>query len=247
MTVPDDYVPGFVCHLGTCDVKVWGYVHYQPSIPGNAVFLAILGILAFVQLGLGIHYRTGLMAVTMLMGLGTEILGYIARILLHGDPFERAYFLWYLICLTIGPVFIAAAIYLSLGRIVVVYGQDISRIKPRTYTVVFLACDFVSLCVQAVGGGIAASTPVTNPTMVRHALITLCSGDLHILAPIPRRCEDDADKLVLSDRSRNTYSYRRSLVSSWQSVCIHCMQPRVLVACEKAPASAQSRVRRSCG
>ncbi|KAH8196203.1 hypothetical protein TruAng_009619 [Truncatella angustata] len=174
MTVPDDYVPGFVCQLGTCDVEEWGYVHYQPSIPGNALFLAIIVLFAICQLALGIYYKTGLMAVSILLGLATEALGYIARILLHTNPFDRAYFLWYLICLTIGPVFIAAAIYLSLGRIVVVYGEDISRIKPRTYTIIFMGCDIISLCIQAVGGGIAASTPITNQTMVLYAFIGLC-------------------------------------------------------------------------
>lgn len=101
MSVPDDYVEGFVCHIGTCSVEEWGYVHYQPSIAGNALFLAIVVILALCQLALGIRYKTGLMAVSMLLGLATEALGYIARILLHSDPFYRAYFLWYLITLTI--------------------------------------------------------------------------------------------------------------------------------------------------
>ncbi|KAH6654763.1 RTA1 like protein-domain-containing protein [Truncatella angustata] len=176
MTVPDDYVPGFVCQLGTCDVEEWGYVHYQPSIPGNALFLAIIVLFAICQLALGIYYKTGLMAVSILLGLATEALGYIARILLHTNPFDRAYFLWYLICLTIGPVFIAAAIYLSLGRIVVVYGEDISRIKPRTYTIIFMGCDIISLCIQAVGGGIAASTPITNQTMIDLGTHVLIAG-----------------------------------------------------------------------
>jgi len=93
-------------------------------------------------------------------------MGYIARVLMHGDPFDRDYFLWYLICLTIGPVFLAAAIYLCLSRIVVVYGEANSRLKPKTYSVFFLSCDFVSLVIQAVGGGIAASYPVINKKMV---------------------------------------------------------------------------------
>jgi len=63
-------------------------------------------------------------------------------------------------------VFFAAAIYLTLGRIVVVYGEDCSRLRPGTYTIIFLGCDVVSLVVQAVGGGIAASYPVTMPKMV---------------------------------------------------------------------------------
>lgn len=170
MAVPEGYVPGFVCQLGTCDVEKWGYVHYQPSIPGNALFLAIIAFIAICQVALGIHHKTGFMGVSMLLGLATEVLGYVARILLHSNPFDRAYFLWYLICLTIGPVFIAAAIYLTLGRIVVVYGEDISRMKPRTYTIFFMGCDIISLCIQAIGGGIAASTPVTNQTMVLHPL-----------------------------------------------------------------------------
>lgn len=188
MVVPDDYIPGFVCHLNTCDVEEWGYVRYQPNISGNVLFLAIIDILAICQLALGIYYKTGLMAVSMLLGLATETLGYIARILLHYDPFSRAYFLWYLICLTIGPVFIAAAIYLSLGRIVVVYGEDISRIKPRTYTVFFMGCDIISLCVQAVGGGIAASTPVTNQTMVLHAFIGLFLIDFRMVVTLQGPC-----------------------------------------------------------
>lgn len=63
----------------------------------------------------------------------------------------------YLICLTIGPAFLAAAIYLCLGRIVVVYGESISRIQPRIYSIIFISCDFLSLVLQAAGGALAAT------------------------------------------------------------------------------------------
>lgn len=162
----EDYIEGFVCTLQTCSVKDWGYVHYQPSIAGNALFAGLLGLLAIAQFFLWRKCRTGGTAIAMLIGLVTEILGYIARILLHGNPFGRDYFLWYLITLTIGPVFFAAAIYLTLGRIVVVYGVECSRLRPGTYTLIFLGCDILSLVVQAVGGGIAASYPVTMQNMV---------------------------------------------------------------------------------
>ena len=61
----------------------------------------------------------------------------------------------YLSCLTIAPVFFAAAVYLCLSRIVVVYGAEYSRFRPRTYTVLFMSCDFISLVLQAAGGAIA--------------------------------------------------------------------------------------------
>jgi len=48
-----------------------------------------------------------------------------------------------------------------------VYGEEISRIRARSYTVFFMGCDVLSLVVQAVGGGIAASYPLTNQYMVR--------------------------------------------------------------------------------
>lgn len=61
----------------------------------------------------------------------------------------------YLICLTIAPVFISASIYLSLARIIAVYGRDVSRLAPRTLALVFIASDFASLVLQAIGGGMA--------------------------------------------------------------------------------------------
>jgi hypothetical protein len=46
----------------------------------------------------------------------------------------------YLIPLTIGPILLAAAIYLCLARLVVVYGEHLSAMKPRSYTLIFCVC-----------------------------------------------------------------------------------------------------------
>jgi hypothetical protein len=86
-----------------------------------------------------------------------EIVGYVARIMLNISPFDNDFFLMYLITLTIAPAFLSAAIYLCLSRIVILYGAHLSRFKPRTYTIVFCTCDFISLVLQAAGGGIASS------------------------------------------------------------------------------------------
>ena len=61
-----------------------------------------------------------------------------------------------IVCITIGPAFFTAAIYLSLGRIVQIYGNNLSRLKPRTYTITFITFDFLSLVLQAIGGAIAS-------------------------------------------------------------------------------------------
>ncbi|KAK1623517.1 RTA1 like protein [Colletotrichum phormii] len=176
MSAPEGYIPGFVCTLDTCSVEQWGFVRYRPSVAGNVLFMVIMAVLACGQIFLGIKHKTKGFMIAICLGLLTETVGYIARVLLNGNPFSRDYFLWYLITLTIGPVFIAAAIYLTLGRIVVVNGEAISRIKPRSYTTFFLGCDIVSLVVQAVGGGIAASTPLDNPHMIDVGTNILVAG-----------------------------------------------------------------------
>ncbi|KAK1716714.1 hypothetical protein CaCOL14_011683 [Colletotrichum acutatum] len=176
MSAPEGYIPGFVCTLDTCSVEQWGFVRYRPSVAGNVLFLVIMALLACGQIFLGIKHKTRGFMIAICLGLLTETVGYIARVLLNGNPFSRDYFLWYLITLTIGPVFIAAAIYLTLGRIVVINGEAISRIKPRSYTTFFLGCDIVSLVVQAVGGGIAASTPLDNPHMIDVGTNILVAG-----------------------------------------------------------------------
>jgi len=63
----------------------------------------------------------------------------------------------YLVPLTIAPAFLASALYLCLSRIIIVYGQQISRFSPRTYAITFMTSDFISLVLQGAGGGLAAT------------------------------------------------------------------------------------------
>lgn len=63
----------------------------------------------------------------------------------------------YLICLTIGPAFLTASIYLCLSRIIIVYGARISRFAPATISTVFMVSDFISLVLQAAGGALSST------------------------------------------------------------------------------------------
>ncbi|GFF26712.1 sphingoid long-chain base transporter RSB1 [Aspergillus udagawae] len=150
-TNPSDY-----CTLGTCPLSLANF-DYVPNLAGNVLYLALFGTMLVANLGLGIYYRTWGYLVGMIGGLALEVIGYVGRIQLHYNPFPFDPFLEYLICLTIGPAFLSAAIYICLGHIVVVYGEDISRLKPRTYTIIFVICDFLSLVLQAAGGAITST------------------------------------------------------------------------------------------
>jgi hypothetical protein len=62
-----------------------------------------------------------------------------------------------LIPLTLAPALLTAGIYLCLGRVIVAVGAENSRLKPKMYTYVFISCDLLSLILQGVGGGLAAT------------------------------------------------------------------------------------------
>lgn len=143
------------CNLQTCPL-IYAYLMYDPTLAGNALFLSIFSLLLPLQLFLGLHYRTSGIVIATFLGLSMEIIGYVGRVEMHFNPFLKRNFLMYLIPLTIGPVFLAAAVYLCLARIVVVYGQHLSLMRPRSYTLLFCCCDFFSLILQAIGGAMAA-------------------------------------------------------------------------------------------
>ncbi|KAJ6011870.1 hypothetical protein N7499_013160 [Penicillium canescens] len=143
------------CTLQTCPLSA-AYIEYRPNMPGNMVYLAIFAVLMVGQVGAGIKYRTWSFMVPMAAGLILEVIGYLGRVFLHNNPFNFDAFLMYLICLTIAPAFFTAGIYLCLGRVITVYGEEFSRLKPRTYTYIFVACDLISLVLQAAGGAVTS-------------------------------------------------------------------------------------------
>lgn len=81
-------------------------------------------------------------------------------------------------CLVLSPSFIVASVYLDSKHIVKYCGSKYSKLKPRLYPWVFIGCDFGSIVLQAIGGGVAASAS-SNPTK-----ILLDAGDGLIVAGI---------------------------------------------------------------
>ncbi|PMD48659.1 RTA1-domain-containing protein [Hyaloscypha variabilis F] len=157
--------PDVLCTLATCDLTL-AHLKYLPSLAGNAFYAAIFAGCLIFQLVLGIRYRTWGFMTAAILGMLTEIIGYIARIAVHSNPFIKTNFLMYLVTLTIAPAFLSAAIYLCLARIVVVYGEERSRFRPVTYTLVFCTGDFLALLLQAVGGAIASGAASASTTQM---------------------------------------------------------------------------------
>ena len=131
--------------------------HYLPNLPGNYFFLALFAALFVANIPIGIFRKTWGFLIAMCCGLVLETVGYAGRVMAHSNPFSFNAFILYIVCLTIAPAFITAAIYLCLARILVVYGESNARFKPRTYSIVFMVSDFIALVLQGAGGGLAAT------------------------------------------------------------------------------------------
>jgi hypothetical protein len=117
-----------------CD-DVRSFYEYRMNLGANAVFLALFSV---SWLGYAITYavtRRGLaFSVAMLLGTMCEILGYAGRIMSWNNPWDENGFLIQICCLTIGPAFLAAGVYLCLRRIVYAFGKENSIIAPEWYT-----------------------------------------------------------------------------------------------------------------
>ena len=81
-----------------------------------------------------------------LMQISTLIIGTLPhpRVVVHMLTYGEA------------PTFFTAGIYIILGRLIQIMGQRYSPITPRLYLYIFCTCDFISLVVQAIGGGLAS-------------------------------------------------------------------------------------------
>ncbi|KAJ9161912.1 RTA1 domain-containingprotein [Coniochaeta hoffmannii] len=167
------------CTIDTCPLSE-GVITYQPSIAGNSFFVALFGILLLVQLGLGIRHQTWSYLVAMAFGLILEVVGYVGRVQLHDDPFDFNFFIEYLVCLTIAPAFLTAAIYVTFARVVYSCDERLSLIRPKTISIIFMTCDFVCLVLQAAGGAITSTSggPSREAAAMRQTGVNIMIGGL---------------------------------------------------------------------
>jgi len=184
---------------------------YIPTLPGNALFAALFGILIVPQLLFGIRYKTWSFMIWMSLGLLGEVVGYIGRIMLSNNIFDFNGFLIYLIPLTIAPAFITASIYLCLARVIYILDPALAhtRLKPMTYTKIFVTFDVISLILQGAGGGVAATADGNKSTsdMGVNIMIAGLASQLVSLLVFIGLCGDFAWRLykgIVSSKARAT-------------------------------------------
>ncbi|CAG8948764.1 hypothetical protein HYFRA_00001886 [Hymenoscyphus fraxineus] len=146
------------CTLQTCPLST-SYYFYRVSLAANVVFLILFGIsfLAYILTYL-LTRRATAFTVAMVPGVVLECIGYGGRIASWQNQWKDTGFLMQIVCLSIAPAFIAAAIYFCLRRVVCAFGEEGSRIRPVWYTRIFIPCDILSIILQGAGGGLASAS-----------------------------------------------------------------------------------------
>ncbi|KAF5600600.1 phospholipid-translocating ATPase [Fusarium pseudoanthophilum] len=135
-TLPNGLVtfgPSANCTLDLCPLEA-SLLRYQPNIPANAIFIAVLSISMAIHIVQGLQFRTWGFMSSMVAGCVLEIVGYIGCQIIKKGSKEL----------------IAAS---SINFV----NPNISRFPASYFGWIFITSDIVSLILQAVGGALSCT------------------------------------------------------------------------------------------
>ncbi|KAG9731184.1 RTA1-domain-containing protein, partial [Aureobasidium melanogenum] len=145
------------CNLRECSVEQ-SIFQYRPNLAANSFFIALFGISGIIHAIQGIWYKQRTFAILMVLGCICEMIGYGGRIIMYDDPWSFDGFIMQIVCITIAPVFMTAAIYVTLYRSIIQLSPSSASFKPALYYQIFIPCDIISLVLQAVGGAMSSQS-----------------------------------------------------------------------------------------
>ncbi|SMR53119.1 unnamed protein product [Zymoseptoria tritici ST99CH_1E4] len=150
--------PNDGCTNDTCSPSqsIYGY---RASLPASLIFLIIFALSGALHLYQGVRTKQWFFSIAMFIGCLASALGYVAKTLLHYDPFSDVGFNLSVVVLTFAPAFFAAGIYYTLKHITLILSPTLSRLRPSLYTTLFILFDLFSIILQAAGGATASTSP----------------------------------------------------------------------------------------
>jgi hypothetical protein len=157
----------------------WAFYRFVPSVPANVLFIVLFAISAVLHTAQLLRTKTWYLIALVVGALCNvlpwsktyschpsnqaanpycalgEIIGYLGRILnALEEPgcWTLGPYIMQNVLILIGPAFMAASIYMILGRIILLTdGEKYALIKRRWLTKLFVAGDVVSLLMQSSG------------------------------------------------------------------------------------------------
>ncbi|KAI4523331.1 RTA1-domain-containing protein [Schizophyllum commune Loenen D] len=136
------------------ELSAYGYV---PTEWVCIMYVALFSITTATHLGQAIYTRCWWLLPTVGLCGALEIFGWAGRLWSAHEVLKKDPFMMQIVATILGPTPLLAANFIVMGRLVGKLGPAFSRLSPKLYSILFLSCDIVSLIVQGVGGGIAAS------------------------------------------------------------------------------------------
>ncbi|KAB5581257.1 RTA1 like protein-domain-containing protein [Coniochaeta sp. 2T2.1] len=138
---------------------------YYPNKGINLFFAIGFGIAAVATFAVGMKKKTWTYMALITTGCCLELAGYVARVCLHDNPWNRDAYETQIVAIILAPTIICVSIYLTLKHVCLALNPNISRIRPRLYPFIFVPADVSCLLIQAIGGGIAASAGSSTPNL----------------------------------------------------------------------------------
>ncbi|KAL4793106.1 RTA1 like protein-domain-containing protein [Aspergillus venezuelensis] len=132
------------------------FYYYAPSGAAGGIFTALFGICTILHIYQLFRTRTWFM-IPFTIGAALECIGYVGRLLSSTETpdFTKGPYVMQSALILIAPAFLAASIYMTLGRIIAMLDAERCSVIPlRFLTKIFVAGDVLSFLMQASGAGI---------------------------------------------------------------------------------------------
>lgn len=134
------------------------YYGYTPSGAWCIVFIVLFSLSAAIHAIQALRSRYWIIFPTLVLGALIEVLGWAGRYWSSQNEENLTPFLMQICTLILAPVFFSAYCYAVLGSAIHKLGAQYSALPARWYFIIFILADLVSLILQAIGGGQAASS-----------------------------------------------------------------------------------------
>ncbi|KAF4210721.1 hypothetical protein CNMCM8980_005027 [Aspergillus fumigatiaffinis] len=146
----------FTFHNGTNGSSPWvEFYPYTPSASAGYAFMSIFGVATVVHIVLMFPYRAAYFIPLILGGI-CETFGYYGRAWSHQEG-RTSIGPWALqeMLILCAPPFIAASIYMVLGRIIRAFdAEHLSSIRTKWLTTIFVLNDIICFLTQLAGAGV---------------------------------------------------------------------------------------------
>ncbi|OQD66765.1 hypothetical protein PENPOL_c004G02541 [Penicillium polonicum] len=133
--------------------------NYGPSGVAAIIFVVLFGLTTFVHIFQMIRSRSWFF-IPFIIGRIFEAVGYVGRYLnsRESPDWTTVPYIMQSLLLLIAPAFFAASIYMILGRSITSTGHDqLSLIRVKWLTKIFVCGDVISFLAQCAGGGFLSS------------------------------------------------------------------------------------------